>query len=306
MCLIAFALAAHPRYRLVLAGNRDEFLHRASAALGWWPGEAGLIGGRDLEAGGTWLAMHPEGRIAALTNLRDGRPGSGSGSGSGSGGRSGSDPSASPAQPSRGALPLSFLSQSDGPHRHAERLAEGALGDLGAFRGFNLLMIDLRSREPAAVCLSNRHPDTAQPGAGVHGLSNGAFDAPWPKLLALKRAITAALADEAQGGLESQVLQSRLFAALAETSPAPDVDLPDTGVGLVRERMLGSPFVRSVDYGTRCSTVLLVDDQDEVTLVERTWRWEGHPRDEAALQPGAPLPPWTERRHRFRLRAPGS
>ncbi|MBU6270991.1 MAG: NRDE family protein [Betaproteobacteria bacterium] len=291
MCLIAFALAAHPRYRLVLAGNRDEFLHRATAPLGWWPAQAGLIGGRDLEAGGTWLAMHPEGRIAALTNLREARSGPAVGA-------------ITPAsQPSRGGLPVSFLTQSDSPARHAERLARGEMGDLQTYRGFNLLMIDLRPGEPAAVCLSNRQPVPACPPAGVHGLSNGAFDAPWPKLLSLKRAISAALGDGSPDGPEPRALESRLFAALAETAPAADAELPDTGVGLARERMLGAPFVRSADYGTRCSTVLLVDEAGTVSLVERTWRWEGHPRDEAAMTPGAPLPPWTERRHRFALAA---
>ena len=294
MCLIAFALAAHPRYRLVLAGNRDEFLHRASAPLGWWPDDAGLIGGRDLEAGGTWMAMHPEGRLAALTNLREPRPGSGAGG------------PAPAAQPSRGALPLSFLAQSDGPDQHAERLAGGALGELQAFRGFNLLMIDLRPDTPRAVCLSNRHADTARPMAGgVHGLSNGAFDAPWPKLLSLKRAIAAALSEGGPDGPEPHALQSRLFDALGQTTPPPDADLPDTGVGMARERLLGAPFVRSADYGTRCSTVLLVDQANEVTLVERTWRWDTHPADEARLHPEAPLPPWTERRHRFRLHSAG-
>jgi uncharacterized protein with NRDE domain len=294
MCLIAFGLAAHPAYRLVLAGNRDEFLHRASAPLGWWPDDAGLIGGRDLEAGGTWMAMHPEGRIAALTNLREPRPGSGAGG------------PAPVAQPSRGALPLSFLAQSDGPDHHAERLAGGALGELQAFRGFNLLMIDLRPDAPRAVCLSNRQPRVTRTLAGgVHGLSNGAFDAPWPKLVALKQAIVTALTEGGSQGPEAPALESRLFDALAQTRPAPDAELPDTGVGLVRERMLGAPFVRSADYGTRCSTVLLVDQANEVTLVERTWRWDAHPAGEAGLHPEAPLPPWTERRHRFRLHAAG-
>ena len=71
MCLILFALNAHPKYSLVLAANHDEFYPRPTAAAEFWTDAPELLAGKDLTAGGTWLGITKQGRFAAVTNYRD-------------------------------------------------------------------------------------------------------------------------------------------------------------------------------------------------------------------------------------------
>ena len=164
MCLVAFAWNTHPRWRLVLAGNRDEFHARPTAPLSTWA-QGGLLAGRDLKSGGTWVGLGQRGRVAVVTNVRDGL---------------------SPAfiGPSRGALPLDFLRGDAAATAHAEALAAGA----SDYAPFNLLLADADD-----CCYVGNHPSTGAHAVapGVHGLSNGAFDAPWPKTRRLRDALQA-------------------------------------------------------------------------------------------------------------------
>jgi uncharacterized protein with NRDE domain len=224
MCVVAFAWNIHPRWRLVLVGNRDEFHGRPTAALARWPG-TGLLAGRDLQSGGTWVGLDVRGRVAVVTNVRDGfaKPREGA---------------------SRGALPVAFLA---GPADAAASTA-ALLADSGVYSPFNLMLAD------AEGCwhLGN-HPRQRQPlAAGVHGISNGRLDAPWPKTRHLTRALTAWV--EA----DSDDLQA-LWNALADDRVAPDADLPETGVGIELERRLSPAFIRGEAYGTRASTIIAVD-----------------------------------------------
>ena len=266
MCLIAFALDAHPHYRLVLAGNRDEFYHRAAEPAAWWSDAPQVLGGRDCQAQGTWLGVHRSGRIAALTNVREGgRP--------------------SPAGLSRGALPFDFLVASASPIEHAERLANAPGSRSAEYAGFNLLMFQLDRTGTQAGWMSNRHPTPRTLVAGVHGLSNHLLDTPWPKVTGLKAALQQALTAPGPASLEAQ-----LFAALADSQAAPDASLPATGLPIERERLLSAAFIRSPDYGTRASTLLLVGRDGLVQLVERSWD-----------SPGPSAPTWQERRLGFKL-----
>jgi uncharacterized protein with NRDE domain len=244
MCLLAFSLAQHPRYPLLLAANRDEFFVRAAVPLAWWPGDQ-LLGGRDLQAGGSWLMLDRGGRLAMLTNVREpGREQAG--------------------LASRGELPLLALQGGD------------ALALAGEPRnGFNLLQID--SLAAQARWISNRpQPREQDLGSGLYGLSNAALDTPWPKLLRLKQRVAAALDDEDP--------EAALFAALADGEAAPDAQLPDTGIGLQRERALSSPFIRIAGaddqaiYGTRCSTLVIAERQGEglrIRVIERRFSSSG-------------------------------
>ncbi|MFT7773434.1 NRDE family protein [Roseateles sp.] len=252
MCLAAFALNAHPRFPLVIAANRDEFFARPAAPMAWWPASGvELLAGRDLEAGGTWLGLTRSGRLALLTNVREpGRQVDGA--------------------PSRGELVVDWLASRDDGADFAARLKPG-------YNGFNLVTADLA--RGAWHWISNRAPAPVALGPGLHGLSNAALDTPWPKTIGLKADLARALDDAA----DAQQLVTRLMEALADAAPAADASLPDTGVGLVRERLLSPRFVRMPDpdqpalarYGTRCSTVLVREADGRTLVVERSVTAQG-------------------------------
>jgi uncharacterized protein with NRDE domain len=224
LCLIGFALDAHPRFPLVIAANRDEFFDRPAAPLDWWrsSGEQApwLLGGRDLSAGGTWMALSEHGRIGALTNVRD------------------------PARhrtdaASRGALVTAWLER-------------GEIGAAGT-NPFNLIGGDLRSNR--WWWMSDRHAQAQPIAGGVHAISNGVLDEPWPKVLRLADALRETLARDD----DEHRLAQRLFALLDDRTIAADDALPDTGIGLDRERRLSPAFIHipEAGYGTRCSSVLI-------------------------------------------------
>ncbi len=232
MCLIALAWQPDSRRPLALIANRDEAHARPSAAAAPQPGHPHVYGGRDLRAGGSWLLASTRGRLAAVTNVRDGR------------------------QPelgtrSRGALVADFVQgESDAP-TFAAQLARSA----NEYGRFNLLLWD-----GAELIFAGNHPrfSTHPVAPGVHAMSNGAFDAPWPKAMHATAALSAWLAG-AQSEIDDDMPLAPLFDALADATPAPDALLPDTGVGLALERALSPPFVRGDTYGTRCSSVVLAE-----------------------------------------------
>ena len=237
MCLILLAWQVHPAFPLVVAANRDEFFARPAAAAGPWPGEPGLWGGRDLEAGGTWLAVRDDGRFAAVTNVRE--------------------PGAPQGTRSRGTLPRDFLVGAQTPEGYAHALAGQDLS------GYNLLLSD---REALWWC-SNRADAPRRLAPGVYGLSNRQLDTPWPKVVKAKARFTEAL--KALPDL------APCFDLLADPSPAPDAALPDTGVPLAWERILSSVFIQSPTYGTRASTVLTRDRDGRFQVEERRFGAEG-------------------------------
>ncbi|WP_266159707.1 NRDE family protein [Dyella silvatica] len=232
MCLIAFAWNAHPHWRLLLAGNRDEFHARPSAALARWS-DMPILAGRDLEAGGTWLGVSDSGRCSVVTNVRD------------------------PTDPqlgrSRGLLALDYLGGAASAEVHASH----------------------------AYYLGNRPEPRAQPiTAGVHGLSNADFNTPWPKTRILMQRLQAWLDSDSGDDV------APLFDALADEHVAADAELPDTGVGLERERWLSSAFIRGEQYGTRASTIVALDYQGRGWLTERRFGRQGHYEGETTLRVG--------------------
>lgn len=235
MCLIAVAWRAHPRYRLALIANRDEAHARPSLPAGPHDDLPGVFGGRDQVQGGSWLMVSRQGRLAAVTNVRHGRA-----------------PEVAPR--SRGALVTGFVSGGMPAQAWCDALAVDAM-DYGRF---NLLAWD----GPTLAFASNHPRFATRPiTPGVHAMSNGALDARWPKGGHATGALADWLGDDGAAIRDYQDFASLepLFRALADTTPAPDDALPDTGVGLELERMLSPPFVRNERYGTRCSTVVLVE-----------------------------------------------
>lgn len=241
MCLIGLAWRPRPGLRLVVAANRDERHDRPAAPLGRWTDAAGVIAGRDLEGGGTWMGVASAGRFAALTAVRE--PGR-----------------AVAGAPSRGGLVAGYLRGDAAPREWAEHAQ--AVG--GSYNGFNLIVGD-----PCGLWyVSNRGRPAEALGPGIHGLSNHLLDTPWPKVNAVRRALEEALA-ETEPGAEV------LLGALADRRIPPDHELPDTGVGVERERLLGPVFIVHPAYGTRCSTALLVRDDGSGWMVERSFARDG-------------------------------
>lgn len=246
MCLAAFALNAHPRFPLVVAANRDEFFARPAAPMGWWREQPDLLAGRDLGAGGSWFGLTRNGRLALLTNVRE--PGRND-----------------PAAPSRGALVLDALFHDGDAPAFAAGLAPG-------YNGFNLVTGDVARN--TWHWISNRAAAPVALAPGLHALSNAALDTPWPKTLGLR----AAVADALERADDARMLAGLLLHALADATPAPDAALPDTGVGLARERLLSPRFIRMPDperpglavYGTRCSTVLVRAADGRTLVIERS------------------------------------
>jgi uncharacterized protein with NRDE domain len=235
MCLILVAWRAHPEYPLVVAANRDEFHARPAAAASWWT-EPRILAGRDLTAGGTWLGVTRTGRFAALTNFRD------------------------PTRvlkdaPSRGAIVPALLEREEPVIDSLERLRR----ESGAYNGFNLLMSDA---EQLAVFESVAGSGRVL-APGVYGLSNHLLDTPWPKVLTAKAALGAALTRLPD--------EQPLLELLRDEHRADDEQLPRTGVSLEWERLLSSAFIRTPDYGTRCSTVVLFDRVGNGRFSEWTW-----------------------------------
>jgi uncharacterized protein with NRDE domain len=247
MCLILLAWRVHPEFPLVFAGNRDEAYERPSAAAGFWADEPRIFGGRDLEKGGTWLGVTSEGRLAAVTNYRDGR-------------------AARTAPRSRGELAADFLRGADEPRAYLE----GATARASDYGGFTLLVGD----PERMYWFSNRGRGIEEITPGVHGLSNHLLDTPWPKVTRGKERLSTLIRGDDAGLLRG------LFHALADRTVAPDSGLPDTGIGLQRERELSCAFVAGERYGTRASTVLLVSRDNEVVFVEHRFGAWGAPLGE--------------------------
>ena len=255
MCLVLLAAGSHPEYPLIVAANRDEFYDRPTAPSDFWVDAPSVLAGRDLQAGGTWLGIDRRGRFAAVTNYRQGHR-------------------EAPAPRSRGQLVSDFLT-SDTP---AVEFIRRATAESDLYAGFNLIV----GRAGDLHYFSNREQRPRPLSAGVYGLSNHLLDTDWPKVTSAKRRL---------GGLLSRSgasLVEGLLELLSDRAHPADELLPSTGVGLELERLLSSAFIASPQYGTRCSTVLLVGRRNDVLFVERSFGPGGTPA--------------VERRHEFQLK----
>lgn len=252
MCLILFAYQHHSSFPLVLAANRDEYFERATRAAEFWPDSlrgqsspqsAQILAGRDLVAGGTWMGITRTGRIAAVTNFRG--------------------PTQIKGNLSRGQLCADFL-QSDISSR---AYAQQVLTQSSQYAGFNLLVFDGRD----FIYCSNQNTSSQNQRfeeltPGIYGLSNGTLDAPWPKIEKGKQGLKDILTTP-------HIQSEQLLTLLHDDEIAQDQQLPDTGVGLERERLLSPLFIRAGagGYGTCNSTALLIDQNGLVNFHERSF-----------------------------------
>jgi uncharacterized protein with NRDE domain len=244
MCLLVIAWQVHPRYRLVVAANRDEFHERPTEPMALWPPPDDLIAGRDLRAGGTWLGIDRRRRFGIVTNFRElQRPAAGA--------------------PSRGHLIPDYLRNPAPVTEYIHNLEAVA----EQYSGFNLLLTD----HDSLWYVSNRAPRFAQSlPPGIYGLSNELLDTPWPKLQRVRQRFDA-LINQAD-----TIPEEALFAILADpTQAGVDDSLPDTGLSREWEQLLSSPFVSNAEYGTRCSTLVRIDETGALNLNERRFGPQG-------------------------------
>ncbi|MGB0133639.1 NRDE family protein [Dokdonella sp.] len=245
MCILLIAIDTVLDWPLLLLGNRDEFHPRPSLSAQPWRGAGDCLGGLDLVGGGSWLAQRNDGRFAAVTNLRNGLP--------------------AQAPRSRGMLVRDFVTSNQPPEQFAQRV----LSDIGLYGGFNLVFGDRSS-----VWLIDGSTATVQRlPAGVHVVSNGPYAGFWPKSERLRtqfmRTVNAGWRDDAS-----------LLALLADTRVADDAELPDTGVGLERERLLSPIFIRGEHYGTRASSLVMRHEDGTLHFRERSFAAHGTQSDE--------------------------
>ncbi|WP_411381960.1 NRDE family protein [Pseudomonas sp. MPB26] len=247
MCLIVFAWRPCHAQPLIVAANRDEFYARPSLPLAQWPDAPHVYAGRDQEAGGTWLGVSADGRFAALTNIRD--------------------PHQPPTRKSRGELVARFLS---GSMPIDDYLAD-VNGRSIEYAGFNLLV----GTQDELWHYNANQTEPTRLEAGVYGLSNAGLDTPWPKLLKARAALSEVLEDPQP---------EALLAILSDPQTAAFAELPDTGVGLATESLLSSVFIASPSYGTRASTVLIVNADGTRRMVERSFGPQGGRLGEVELR----------------------
>jgi uncharacterized protein with NRDE domain len=242
MCLLVFAWKTNPDYPMLFAGNRDELHVRPALPAGFWEETPQLIGGRDLQAGGTWLGVTTCGRFAVVTNYRVGL-------------------NPKKAARSRGDLTAEFL-RGQAP---AEIYINEIAGRAGEYGAFSLIVGDRRS----LWYLSNHgRPQPREVTPGIHGLSNHLLDTPWPKVTQSVARLALLLEQHATS-------DENLFALLADRTPAPEAQLPETGIGREHERQVSPVFVVNPVYGTRCSSVICLHADGHIRFMERRFDADG-------------------------------
>ena len=239
MCLIVLNFGQHPDYPLILAANRDEFHARPTRDAHWWPDKPGVVGGRDLQAGGTWLALHKSGRFATVTNFRDAQP-------------------PSPKHLSRGHLVTRFLEGNRTPKEYLEEIDERA------YAGFNLIVGTVSE----VAYLSNREPGTRQLSPGTYGLSNALLDGPWHKVENSRQK----LADMLTTG---SVNETNLIRLMNDRNKGPVAEVEPGRLDFTTAHAITAPFIVMPDYGTRCTTVVLADKNGNWHFTERRFDASG-------------------------------
>ncbi len=236
MCLILFSHNHHDQYKLVVAGNRDEFYKRPTQPATFWDEYPHLLAGRDLTAGGTWMGVTRSGKIAMITNFRDLQ-------------------NINPDAPSRGHLVSDFLLNGEHGGKYLEDIPDNGR----AYNGYNLIT----GTVDEMYYQSNYAKGVDKIEPGIHGLSNHLLNTPWPKLEAGK--------DKLAELLNTNLTPEKAFEALYDNHRFEDESLPDTGVGIDMERMLSSMFIKSPEYGSRISTFITVDYNNQLEFHERTY-----------------------------------
>ena len=239
MCLLVFAWKAHPDYKLILAANRDEFHGRPSQDAHWWPDQSHILAGRDLQAGGTWLATARSGRFATVTNYRE-------------------QQQARAGLRSRGEIVTNFVSAD-----------VDAMTFVASIAGDDYAGVSVLAADHEEICyVSNRGDEAVSLAPGVYGLSNASLDTPWSKLVRSKQALTTLIASD-------KVNPTELLRLLADRTPAASSEVVTNELPFKLARALTAPFIVADTYGTRCSTTMLIANNGRVDFCERRFDPDG-------------------------------
>lgn len=236
MCIIFFAYKSHPQYKMILAANRDEFYNRPTDIAKYWDDNTNILGGRDLKEMGTWMAINKNGRFGALTNYRD-------------------LSLYKEEALSRGNLVRKFLEGNEPIFKYLKRVQENK----EAYNTFNIILGDMSS----LYYYSNVENEIKELKFGIYGLSNHLLDTAWPKVERGKKKLEKVVLEN------GKINEERFFDILSDKWKPEDKDLPDTGVEIEWEKTLSSVFIESPNYGTRASTILLIDNNNHVTFIEK-------------------------------------
>jgi uncharacterized protein with NRDE domain len=247
MCLIALSIGQHDYYPLILAANRDEFHSRPTQEAHWWPDKPNIVGGRDLQAGGTWLAVHRNGRFATVTNFKDAHP-------------------LSPKHLSRGQLVTGFLDSDLCPHDYLATIDEDA------YAGFNLIV----GTADELAYMSNREDGVRELACGTYGLSNALLDGPWHKVKTSRKRL-AALVDA------DDINETSLMRLMDNREKAPISEVEASHLEFDRAHAITAPFIVMPDYGTRCTTVVLAERRGTWHFTERRFDNKGNRTGESCF-----------------------
>ncbi|WP_096434935.1 NRDE family protein [Alteribacter populi] len=238
MCLIGVSMKMNQQFPFIIAANRDEFLNRPALPLHQWSGSPSIYGGQDLKKGGMWMGVNSEGKVAAITNVREWPP--------------------VKRKKSRGELVKQFLLNEESSEQYLAHLRKKE----SEFDGYNLFV----GNPDRLVYGSNRNQDQFVLKEGIYGLSNAALDTSWPKVERIKHHLSILHSCENRNKLIDE-----LFLALSDSEPYPKEQLPNTGVGEELEKLLSPVFISTPDYGTRSSTVIVMDRNRHLSIVERRY-----------------------------------
>ncbi|MCF8261425.1 MAG: NRDE family protein [Melioribacteraceae bacterium] len=235
MCLVAFAYKSHPKYKLIMVANRDEFLDRPTAAANWWEEHPEILSGKDLKAGGSWMGINKYGKIAVLTNYRLPELNINSSN-------------------SRGEIVINFLKESLEAKIYSQQLVAEK------FAGYNLIFGNVDE----LFYINNRKSSLQKIDNGIHLLSNAELDTPWFKTERIKGRFTEIIKSD-------KINSGDLFEMMKDTKKANFGELPNTGIGRIKEKLISSAFIKSPTYGTRSTTILKIGNSGQVTFIERSF-----------------------------------
>lgn len=236
MCLITIAIQQSPQYPIILLANRDEFYNREALAMHWWEEDNSILAGKDLQGGGTWLAINTDKHFASVTNYRDPK-------------------SMRPDAPSRGAIPIDVIKYASS---NFEEYVISQQSEWSKMNGFNLIYHNGKD----TYYYSNISKEIQKLGSGLYGLSNAFLDTPWPKVVQIKSSL--------QTLIENKNLNTEEFLKILENpSQFPIEKLPHTGVGLEMEKILSPICIHSPIYGTRVHSIITINDQNQMKIIEK-------------------------------------